>query len=109
MQLVDKNVGGDQVLATAKTAADGGYTFSDVAISAGYLARYHKTSPDLQVQALVSGSVAAASAVAYSASTAVGLDLVLPADAVGLPSEYELLTANLAAAYPGPLGRAAGG
>ena len=32
------------------------------------------------------------------------LDVTLPAGATGLPSEYEILTANLAAAYPGDLG-----
>ena len=46
----------------------------------------------------------ASSAVVYSAPPVVTLDVTLPAGARGLPSEYEVLTANLAAAYPGSLG-----
>jgi hypothetical protein len=103
VQLVDKNVGGDQILASTQTASDGSYIFEQ-GISAQYLARYHKASPDLQVQVLVGGSVLASSEVSYSASATAQLDVVLPASADGLPSEHETLTANLSAAYPGRLG-----
>jgi Neuraminidase-like domain/FHA domain/Salmonella virulence plasmid 28.1kDa A protein len=104
VQLVDKNVGRDQVLASTQTAGDGSYSFSK-SISARYLADHHKASPDLQVQVLAGGSVLAASQVSYSAPETVSLDVVLPAGATGLPSEYETLTANLAALYPGRLGK----
>jgi hypothetical protein len=102
VELVDKNVGGDHVLASTQTDADGSYTFSET-ISQAYLADHHKTRPDLQVQAHADGKLVAASTVWYSAPTAVSLDIELPATAPGLPSEYEALAANLAAAYPGRL------
>ena len=104
VQLVDKNVGGDQALASTQTSSDGSYAFTQVVISADYLAEHYKTQPDLQVQVSAGGSFLAASAVSYSAPATVSLDVVLPASAPGLPSEYETLTANLAAAYPGSLG-----
>ncbi len=103
VQLVDKNVGGDQVLASTQTASDGGYSFEQV-IGARYLADHHKTTPDLQVQVLVGDSVLAASDVSYSAPVTLSLDVVFPAGAAGLPSEYETLAANIAAVYPGSLG-----
>ena len=102
VQLADKNVGGQQVLASTQTAGDGSYSFGQV-ISGRYLADHHKTSPDLQVQVLAGGTVLAASEVSYSTPAAVTLDVVLPASAAGLPSEYETVTASLAAAYPGSL------
>ena len=104
VQLVDKNVGGDQVLASTQTSSDGSYAFNQVVISPAHLREHHKTQPDLQVQVSAGSSVLAASAVSYSAPTSVSLDVVLPAGAPGLPSEYETLTANLAAVYPGSLG-----
>ena len=104
VQLVDKNVGGDQVLASTQTGSDGSYAFNQVVISPAYLREHHKTQPDLQVQVPAGSSVLATSAVSYSAPTTVSLDVVLPAGAQGLPSEYETLTANLAAVYPGSLG-----
>ena len=104
VQLVDKNVGGDQVLASTQTSSDGSYAFDQVVISPAYLAEYHKAQPDLQVQVSAGGSVLATSVVSYSAPATVSLDVVLPTGAAGLPSEYETLTANLAAVYPGSLG-----
>jgi len=104
VRLVDKNVGGDQVLASTQTSTDGSYAFSQLVISADYLARHHKARPDFQVQVSAAGAALASSAVRYSAPAAVTLDVVLPAGAQGLPSEYETLTANLSAVYPGSLG-----
>ena len=104
VQLVDKNVGGDQVLASTRAGGDGTYAFAPVTIGRDYLQEHHKTQPDLQVHVSGSAGVLASSAVAYSAPPSVTLDVTLPADATGLPSEYEILTANLAAAYPGRLG-----
>ncbi len=102
VQLVDKNIGGDRVLATNVTGTDGSYSFHRV-ISDSYLDERRKSRPDLQVKVLVSGTVLASSPVRYSAAEKVTLDVVLPASAPGLPTEYELLTANLAASYPGHL------
>ncbi len=104
VQLLDKNVGGDQVLASTQTGSDGSYAFSHVVISPEYLADHHKTQPDLQVRVRAGDRILAASQVRYSAPTAMSLDVVLPAGSAGQPSEYETLTANLAAAYPGSLG-----
>jgi Neuraminidase-like domain/FHA domain/Salmonella virulence plasmid 28.1kDa A protein len=103
VQLVDKNVGADQLLGTTQTASDGGFGFASLAIPLKYLAGHHKTEPDLQVRVSAGQQFLAASEVVYSAPVTVTLNVVLPAGAPGLPSEYETLTANLAAAYPGRL------
>ncbi len=109
VRLADKNIGGDQVLAATRTNPDGSYAIS-VTIGASYLAQHHKTHPDLQVRVYPASNAAgddaalAASAVRYSAPPAISLDVVLPASAPGLPSEYETLTAQLAAIFPGSLG-----
>jgi hypothetical protein len=103
VRLVDKNVGGDQVLSTTRSGIGGGYSFSTV-ISPEYLTRHSKSQPDLQVQVLAGESVLASSEVRYSAPQAISLDVLVPATAEGLPSEYETLTASLATAYPGSLG-----
>ena len=104
VQLVDKNVGGDEVLATAQTGGDGSYSFSALGIDPKNLAAHHKTQPDLQVQVLAGGQVVAVSEVSYSAPALISLDVVVPAGTAGLPSEYETLTATLATAYPGDPG-----
>src|ERR1022692_5009997 len=104
VQLIDKNVGGDQVLGTTQTGTDGSYSFSDLGIDPKYLAAHQKSQPDFQVQVLAGSQFLAASQVSYAAPATISLDVVLPAGATGLPSEYETLTANLAAAYPGSLG-----
>ena len=103
VQLVDKNVGGDQVLASTRTRSDGTYAFATVTISQTYLQEHHKQRPDLQIHISGTMGVLASSAVAYSAPPSVILDVTLPDSIAGLPSEYEILTANLAAAYPASL------
>jgi hypothetical protein len=101
VQLVDQNVGGDAVLKSGETNGQGQFTL-EAPISSATLAARHKTSPDLQVQVLLKGEVAASSVVQYNAPTAVVLDVVLPSS-FPLPSEYEALTGMLAPLYPGPL------
>jgi hypothetical protein len=101
VQLVDKNVGGDVVLATGQTAAEGRYSLS-AALTLQALAARHKSAPDLQAQVLVNGTVAASSTVAYNAPVSVTLDIALPAS-VALPSEFETLGAAIGALYTGPL------
>ena len=96
--------GGDQVLATTQTGSGGQFSFTSLPISLKYLLGHHKTQPDLQAQVLAGGQFLAASPVSYSAPQTVVLNVVLPAGSAGLPSEYETLTANLGAAYPGSLG-----
>ena len=114
VQLVDKNVGGqvagttqtggDQVLGTTQTGSGGQFSFTGLPISLKYLIGHHKSQPDLQVQVLAGDQFLAASPVSYSAPQSVVLNVMLPAGSAGLPSEYETLTANLGAAYPGSLG-----
>ena len=104
VQLVDKNVGGEQVLASTRTGIDGAYAFAPVTIDQAYLEEHHKQWPDLQVHVSGTSGVLASSVVAYSSPPSVTLDVTLPASATGLPSEYEILTANLTAAYAGSLG-----
>ncbi|HTT91138.1 MAG TPA: neuraminidase-like domain-containing protein [Acidimicrobiales bacterium] len=101
LQLVDQNVGGDVVLVSGQTNGQGQFTL-EAPISSATLAARHKTSPDLQVQVLLDGAVAASSAVQYNASTPIVLDVVLPSS-FPLPSEYEALTGTLASLYPGSL------
>jgi pSer/pThr/pTyr-binding forkhead associated (FHA) protein len=103
-ELVDKNVGGDQVLAETRTNSDGTYAFRQVITSPAYLAEHNKTQPDLQVRVYANGQLVGASAVRYSAPAQLSLDVMLPAGAAGLLSEYEILTAKLAAIYRGELG-----
>lgn len=62
-----------------------------------------QTKPALQVRVSVGTIFLAASIVAYNAPLTVTLDVTLPADAPGLPSEYETLTANLLEFYAGKL------
>jgi hypothetical protein len=102
VRLVDKNVGGDVVLATTESATGGAFSLS-VVVSPRYLAEHKKAKPDLQVQALTDDTVLAASEVEYSAPQILTLDVHVPASAEGIPSEYETLTSRLAAAYSGNL------
>jgi hypothetical protein len=49
VQLIDKNIGGDDVLADTTSGADGTYVFKDLDLTAA-LKKRCKTSPDFQVQ-----------------------------------------------------------
>ena len=97
VRLVDKNVGGDIVLAAATTDTTGGYSIS-VVIGVPTLRSRFKTAPDLQAQVIEPGNnaagtsvavaavtIVAASAVAIGASSPLVLDIGLPAGAPGLP------------------------
>ena len=95
VQLVDKNIGPDVLLGETTTDLQGHYQLR-VAVPAASLRARKKTHPDLQVRVLVGDKVLAASEIKYNASTTETLDVALPADATGLPSEYETLTAQLA-------------
>jgi peptidoglycan hydrolase-like protein with peptidoglycan-binding domain len=102
LQLVDKNVGGDQTLTTGITGSDGSYSLK-VVIPTVYLTARHKTKPDLQVRALSGEQLLASSLVHYGAPLTVTLNVNLPPTAAGLPSEYESLAANIGALFPGKL------
>lgn len=98
--LVDKNVGGDVDLASAQTDARGAYTITTY-ISPGSLQARNKTQPDLQVRASSAQTFLVASRVQYNAPTEVELDISLPANTTGLPSEYESLAASVSTYYKG--------
>ena len=98
--VVDKNVGGDQPVASGTTDATGHYSVSGVISLRTLLAR-HKTAPDLQARVSAGTAFLAASNVAYNAAKTVALDVALPSGASGLPSEYETLSASLRRLYTG--------
>ncbi|MGO9029659.1 MAG: hypothetical protein ACLQOZ_13635 [Acidimicrobiales bacterium] len=103
LRLVDKNVGqADDVLVSGITLADGTFTLA-ASVTAEQLRAHRKTSPDLQVQVEVAGTVVASSAVAWSAGVDEELNVELPTGLASLPSEFETLTGALAQLYPGAL------
>ncbi len=102
VQLVDKNVGGDVTLASGQTGPVGAYSIS-VVISPSSLKERNKTEPDLQVRVLNGTTFLATSTVQYNSPLNVTLNVSLPSNAAGLASEYELLTASIAALYKGQL------
>lgn len=104
VRLVDKNVGGDSLLATGTTGSNGSYAFPAVVIGPGYLKAHNKARPDLQARVFSGTTFLAASTIHYDAPAALTLDVALPEGAAGLPSEHETLTASLTALYPGRLG-----
>jgi hypothetical protein len=102
LTLVDRNVGGDIVVAQGSTGPAGEYTIeADINLEA--LKQRMKTVPDLQVQVLVGGVVVARSQVIYQASHTEQIDVGLPAGTTGLVSEYETVLAAISSVYPGPL------
>jgi hypothetical protein len=107
VQLVDKNVGGDVNVASTTTGGDGSYRISTVIAPATLRAR-HKTSPDFQVRisagaAGTTQTFLAASDVQYDATIKTTLNVSLPPNATGLPSEHDTLTAAITALYTGAL------
>lgn len=103
VQVVDKNVGPDVPLGNAVTDQQGHYQARVVILPAS-LQRRQKAQPDLQVHVIAGNATLASSAVRYNASRNETLDVLLPAGATALPSEYETLTATLAAHFSGHLG-----
>jgi hypothetical protein len=103
VQIVDKVVGPDVLIATAATDAGGNYSVS-VDISTDSLRERQKEAPDLQARVYVGSSFLAASDVRYNASPNETLNVFLPANATGLPSEYETLIAAIGANHRGRLG-----
>ncbi len=101
VEIVDKNAGPDVSLGKAITDDRGRYQTS---ISAAILSRNGKTQLDLQARVLAGGTFLAASEVEYNATGPVTLNVSLPANCAALPSEWETLTAALAALYKDPLG-----
>lgn len=99
VEIVDKNVGFDVRLVETGTDERGGYKASFPAAS--FRERSNKARPDLQARVYVGSDFVAASEVRYDATTDETLNVSLPPDAAGLASEYETLTAAIAAYYNG--------
>jgi peptidoglycan hydrolase-like protein with peptidoglycan-binding domain len=101
VQVVDKNVGPDVLLAETTTDDSGRYKARFTAES---LLSRKKTQPDLQARVYAGQTFLAASDVHYNVTTNETLNVNLPANLTALPSEYETLTGALAAHYAGSLG-----
>jgi hypothetical protein len=100
VQIVDKTVGPDALLATTMTDSWGNYTVS-VSVSPTLLRERRKTQPDLQVRVSVGTTYLASSDVRYNATSDETLNVTLPANTAALPSEYETLLAAISASYGG--------
>lgn len=102
VQVVDKSVRRDVVLAQATTDSHGNYraSFSDADLK-----RRGKEKPDLQARVFSGERLLAASEVRYDASTQETLNVLLDDKAsTALRSEYETLTAALSVHYKGSVG-----
>jgi hypothetical protein len=101
VQVVDKNVGPDVLLAESATDDAGKYTLS---YSTAQIVEQGKSAPDIQARVLSRETFLGASEVRYNATPAETLDVLLPAAAGStLPSEHTTLTSAIVAHYKGPL------
>ena len=89
VEILDKNIGSDEVVAQTHTDASGHYKVS-FGNSAFRMRR--KEQPDLQTRVRI-GQATFVSEIRYNASADETLDILLPANVAELPSEYESLTA----------------
>lgn len=101
VQIVDKNIKHDYLLAETFTEERGRYHASFTALS---LRERDKQHPDLQARVFAGQTFLVASEVRYNASEQETLNVNLPANSAGLASEYETLIAALAVYYEGRLG-----
>jgi hypothetical protein len=104
VQVVDKDVGSDVLLAETVTDTQGRY---QVCFDAPVLRDRRKTLLDLQARILSGQTFLAASGIRYNAGVRETLDILLPLlplNTTALPSEYETLMATIAAQFSGRLG-----
>ena len=99
VEIVDKNPGPHVSLASATTDDKGHY-------KASYSPPGKKAKPDICARAFsaVGHVLLGTSPVRYNASPHETLGVSVPANAEGLPSEYETLTAAITKVHPGKLG-----
>ncbi len=97
VEIVDKNAGPHVSLASALTDAQGRYHVT-------FGTPRNKTRPDVCARAFMGQILLRTSAVRYDAGPHETLDVTVPEHTIGLPSEYEALTAVLAAHHAGKLG-----
>lgn len=100
VQIVDKGVGPDVLLAQTTTNPCGDYGIS---FNASLVTSRGKKRPDLQARVYTDGRFLAASEVRYNAEGVVNLDVTIPADATPALSEHETLTQALRTHYSGSL------
>jgi hypothetical protein len=101
VQIADKNVGKDALLAKTATDERGCY---NVSFTVTLSAKNRKRQPDLQARVYAGQTFLAASDVRYNANNREMLNVQLPANTTQLPSDYETLTGALEAHYSGKLG-----
>jgi hypothetical protein len=97
VEIIDKNVGSHASLATATTDDHGHY-------KASYTPPGKKAKPDICARAFAGQTLLGVSSVRYNAGTQEKLGISVPANAEGLPSEYESLTAAITKLHAGKLG-----
>lgn len=102
VEIVDKNVEKDHLLARAVTDENGAY---QVNFNDADLRRRGKARPDLQARSFKDDTLLAASDVRYNASNRESLNILLDDKATSaLRSEYETLTGTLLNHFKGKLG-----
>lgn len=89
VEILDQNVGSEEVLAQTQTDANGRYKAS---FGNSAFRMRQKEQPDIQARVRI-GQATFASEIRYNASADETLDILLPANVAELPSEYESLTA----------------
>lgn len=95
--IVDKNVGGDTVIAGTTSGPDGTYRL-------GFTYSAQKTRPDLRARAFSGETLLGESEVRYNAANDEILHITVPDDAqAALASEHEALTGDIAVHYTGSL------
>ena len=88
VRMFDKNIRKDVMLSESWTDPNGHY---HIEFDVGLLRQNKKQTPDLQAQVFRGTTLLGSSEVRYNASYNEQLDVLLPPDVVGLPSEYEAL------------------
>jgi hypothetical protein len=96
VEIVDKNPGPHLLLATATTDDSGHYR-------ANYTPSANKSEPDICVRVFAGQTLLGSSPVRYGAGPRETLGVTIRANAQGLPSEYETLTAALTKGHAGKL------
>jgi hypothetical protein len=104
VEAVDVGLAGEALLGRTAAGDGGAYVIAyDPAVVRGR----GKTAPDLLVRALrADGGPAAEAAVRYNAAAETEIDVVVPADNLGLPDEHTRLTGELTAQLPPAAGPA---
>jgi hypothetical protein len=100
VEVLDRNVGQDVLLAETMTDERGRYR---VSFESSPQRERAKKQPDLQARVYAGRTFLAASDVRYNATARVTLNVSLPANSAALPSEHETLTAALKSHYDGRL------